>query len=182
MSSNILIVFHTSEGQTAKISERAAAVLRERGNSVDVRSVENAPAPDGYDGVIVGDSIHAVHHSRQMTHYLQAHVVALNSMPSALFQVCLASANPDLEHTATAHALLQKLLDRTGFDPDAVGLFAGALVYTQYGWLTRRVMHAIVKHEGGDLDMSRDYDYTDWDAVTRFAEDFDAIVTGAIRR
>ena len=129
---------------------------------------------------MVGDSIHAVHHSRPMIDYLQAHVVALNSMPSALFQVCLASANPDLEHTETAHALVQELLDRTGFDPDAVGLFAGALVYTQYGWFKRHVMRAIVKREGGDLDMSRDYDYTDWEAVARFAEDFEGIVGGVI--
>jgi menaquinone-dependent protoporphyrinogen oxidase len=182
MSLNILIVFHTSEGQTAKIAERVAGVLRERGSSVDVRSVGHAPTPDGYDAVMVGDSIHAVHHSREMIRYLQTHVVALNSMPSALFQVCLASANPDLEHTQTAHALVQELLDRTGFDPDAVGLFAGALVYTQYGWFKRHVMRAIVKREGGDLDMSRDYDYTDWDAVARFAEDFEQIVTGTVRQ
>ena len=56
-------------------------------------------------------------------------------------------------------------MERTGFDPDAVGLFAGALVYTQYGWLKRHLMRSIVKREGGDLDMSKDYEYTDWDAV-----------------
>jgi len=179
---SILIVFHTSEGQTAKIAERAAEVLRERGSSVDVRSVGNAPAPDGYDAVMVGDSIHAVHHSRGMIRYLQTHVVALNSMPSALFQVCLTSANPDSEHSATAHSLVQELMDRTGFDPDAVGLFAGALVYTQYGWLKRHVMRSIVKREHGDLDMSKDYEYTDWDAVARFAEDFDVIVAGAVQQ
>ena len=129
--------------------------------------------------MVVGDSIHAVKHSRPMTHYLEDHVVALNSMPSALFQVCLTSANPDAEHTATAHSLVEELMDRTGFDPDAVGMFAGALVYTQYGWLKRHVMRAIVKREGGDLDMTKDYEYTDWDAVTQFAGHFDEIVGGA---
>ena len=102
-------------------------------------------------------------------------------MPSALFQVSLTSANPDADHTATAHALVEDLLQRTGFDPDAVGLFAGALVYTQYGWLKRHVMRAIVKREGGDLDMSRDYEYTDWAAVERFAEDIDRLVRNADR-
>ena len=102
-------------------------------------------------------------------------------MPSALFQVSLTSANPDVEHTDTAHALVEDLLKRTGFDPDAVGLFAGALVYTQYGWFKRRVMRAIVKREGGDLDMSCDYEYTDWAAVERFAEDIDHLVRSADR-
>ncbi len=181
MTSRILIVFHTSEGQTAKIAERVASVLRDRGNTVDVREVEGAPAPDGYDGVVVGDSIHAVKHSRSMIRYLRSHVDTLNAMPAALFQVCLTSANPDAEHTATAHKLVQELLDNTGFDPDAVGLFAGALVYTQYGWFKRHVMRAIVKREGGDLDMRRDYEYTDWDAVVRFAQDVDEIVEHAAR-
>ena len=175
----ILVVYETSEGQTAKIAERIADTLRERVDDVDVRDVEHAPAPDGYDGVVVGDSIHAVKHSRPMIRYIGENVGALNAKPSALFQVCLTSANPDEKHTASAHALVQDVMERTGYDPDAVGMFAGALVYTQYGWFKRHVMHAIVKREGGDLDMSKDYEYTDWDAVTEFAEHVDAIVTGA---
>jgi menaquinone-dependent protoporphyrinogen oxidase len=172
----VLVVFHSSEGQTARIAERIALVLRERGETVDVSGVETAPAPDSYDGIVVGDSIHAVKHSRAMIRYLEAHVATLNSMPSALFQVSLTSANPDAEHTATAHALVEDLLARTGFDPDLVGLFAGALVYTQYGWFKRHLMRAIVRREGGDLDMSRDFEYTDWMAVARFAEDVDRLV------
>ena len=172
----VLVVFHTSEGQTEKIAERIASVLQERGVAVEVSEVESAPAPDGYDGVVVGDSIHAVKHSRAMIRYLEAHVRTLNAMPAAVFQVSLTSANPDAEHTATAHALVQELFDRTGFDPGIVGLFAGALVYTQYGWFKRHVMRAIVKREGGDLDMSHDHEYTDWAAVDRFANDVGALV------
>lgn len=174
--SRILIVFHTSEGQTAKIAERIASVLRERGDAADVSEVEGAPEPDSYDGVVVGDSIHAVKHSRALVRYIEAHVATLNAKPSALFQVSLTSANPDAEHTETAHGLVEDLLRRTAFDPDVVGLFAGALVYTQYGWLKRHVMRAIVKREGGDLDMSRDYEYTDWTAVEQFAQDVHRLV------
>jgi menaquinone-dependent protoporphyrinogen oxidase len=175
----VLVVFHTSEGQTAKIAERIASVLREAGHVVELSEVADAPAPRGYDGVVVGDSIHAVKHSREMVRYLESHAATLNAMPAALFQVSLTSANPDEEHTATAHGLVEELLSRTGFDPDVVGLFAGALVYTQYGWLKRHIMRAIVKREGGDTDMSRDYEYTDWVAVERFAEDVDRLVESA---
>ena len=173
---SVLVVFHTSEGQTAKIAERIATVLHGRGLAVDVSAVQSAPAPDGYDAVVVGDSIHVVKHSRAMIRYLEEHAARLDAMPAAVFQVSLTSANPDAEHTATAHALLQELLDRTGFDPDIVGLFAGALVYTQYGWLKRHVMRAIVKREGGDLDTSRDFEYTDWSAVEHFADDVATLV------
>jgi menaquinone-dependent protoporphyrinogen oxidase len=174
--STILVVYHTSEGQTARIAEHIAAVLQVLGDGVEVHDVAGAPAPERFDGVIVGDSIHAVHHSKALTRYLHDHVAVLNKLPAALFQVSLTSANPDEEHTTTAQGLVQELLDRTGFDPDLVGLFAGALVYTKYGWFKRRVMRAISHREGGDTDMSRDYEYTDWSAVEQFARDVHMLV------
>jgi len=102
MSSRILAGYQTSEGQTAKIAECIADTLRDRGHDVDVHDVE--PAPSGYGAMVVGDSIHAVKHCRPMIRYISEKVGALNAKPSALFQVCLASANPDDEHTVSAHA------------------------------------------------------------------------------
>ena len=68
------------------------------------------------------------------------------------------------------------MLDRTGFDPDLVGLFAGALVYTQYGWFKRRVMRVIARREDGDTDTSHDHEYTDWQSVEQFARDVHKLV------
>ncbi len=172
----ILVVFHTSEGQTARIAEHVAAVLRDLGDEVAVHDVAGAPAPEQYDGVIVGDSIHAVRHSRALTRYVHDHVAVLNKLPAALFQVSLTSANHDDEHTANAQRLVQELLDRTDFDPDLVGLFAGALVYTQYGWFKRRVMRVIARREDGDTDTSHDHEYTDWQAVEQFGRDVHKLV------
>ena len=177
----ILVVFHTSEGQTARIAEHVAAVLRELGDDVDVHDIAGAPAPELYDGVVAGDSIHMVHHSKSLTRYLRDHAAALRTVPAALFQVSMTSANPDAEHTAAAQRLVQELEDRTGFDPDLVGLFAGALVYTQYGWFKRRVMRAIARHEGDDTDVRHDHEYTDWHAVEQFSRDVHALVrAGAV--
>jgi menaquinone-dependent protoporphyrinogen oxidase len=55
-----------------------------------------------------------------------------------------------------------------------VGLFGGALVYRQYGFFKRLMMKKIVSDKPGGLstDTSRDHEYTDWDQVARFAEDF----------
>src|SRR5262249_4218420 len=54
-------------------------------------------------------------------------------------------------------------------DPKVVGMFAGALMYTRYGWIKRHIMRSIEAKEGRDVDTSRDYEYTDWDAVDEFA-------------
>jgi menaquinone-dependent protoporphyrinogen oxidase len=167
----ILVTYHSGEGQTAKVAARIAEVLTAGGAAVEVVPAADAPAPDGFDGVVAGDSIHAGRHSRDLTRWVVRHVEQLNALPVALFQVSLTSADDDAEHTAEAHRLLQRLLDATGLDPDVVGLFAGALAYTRYGWLKRRLMVRITAGQGGDVDVSRDHEYTDWEAVEHFATD-----------
>jgi menaquinone-dependent protoporphyrinogen oxidase len=100
-------------------------------------------------------------------------------MPLAVFQVSLTSAGED--GAGEAHVLLHQLLDATGADPDVVGLFAGALRYTAYGWVTRRLMRRIAAQRDGDTDVSRDHEYTDWTAVDHFADDVAAMAGAAPR-
>jgi len=180
-TAKVLIVFHSSEGQTAKIADRLADTLRNAGIEVDIELAEHAPAPTTYDGVVLGDSIHQGHHSRALERYIAHHADELAGQPVALFQVSLTSANDDAEHSATAHAMVHRLLDDTGLDPDMVGLFAGALAYTRYGWLKRRIMRRVVAAEGGDTDTSTDHEYTDWDAVAEFATDFAGLLASRVR-
>ena len=49
---------------------------------------------------------------------------------------------------------------------------AGALPYTRYNWFIRRVMKRIAAKAGGDTDTTRDYEYTDWQDLRSFAEQF----------
>lgn len=181
-TTRILLAYHSSEGQTAKIADRIASALRHDDVTIEVVAVEDAPSPDGFDGVIAGDSIHAAHHSRALARYLSRYADELEKVPLALFQVSLTSATDDERHTTEAHRLMQRLLDATGADPDLVGLFAGALRYTHYGWLKRRIMRRIAAKEGGDTDTAEDHEYTDWEAVDHFAADALALFRDARAR
>jgi len=49
---------------------------------------------------------------------------------------------------------------------------AGALPYTKYWWGKRWVMRRIVAKAHGDIDTTRDYEYTDWADLRTFAEEF----------
>ena len=42
--------------------------------------------------------------------------------------------------------------------------------------MKRRIMRSIVRKEGGDTDLTRDYEYTDWAAVDQFAHDIGTLV------
>lgn len=165
----MLVAFHTSEGQTAKIAEHIGDILELEGADVDVVEASQAPAPDGYDGVVLGDSIHGGQHSRALIDYLRQHATSLAARPTALFQVSLTSVERDPEHLAQAEALVRALEEETGFEPDHVGMFAGALAYTKYGWLKRRILQSIADKEGGATDTSVDHEYTDWAEVEHFA-------------
>lgn len=175
----ILVCYHSDEGQTAKVADRISSVLTGSGCVVDAATADDDPSPEGYNGVVVGDSIHAGRHSKALRRWIARHHDELDALPTALFQVSLTSSNDDEESVAEAHRLVQRLLDTTDLEPDLVGLFAGALAYTRYGWLKRTMMSQIARSEGGDSDTSRDYEYTDWDAVEHFATDAVALFGAA---
>ena len=42
--------------------------------------------------------------------------------------------------------------------------------------MKRRIMRSIARKEGGDTDLARDYEYTDWAAVEQFAHDMGTLV------
>jgi menaquinone-dependent protoporphyrinogen oxidase len=168
----IYLSYSTTEGQTAKIAEYIADVIRAHGHDVDAVDIKDAgdSVPAGYDGVIVGASIHLGKHDKHASDYVRRNRAVLEQLPSAFFSVSLA-AHGD---THEAEGYVEQFEKETGWRPDRIGVFGGALLYTQYGFLKRRLMKKIAGDKPGDLgtDTSRDYVYTEWDGVKRFAEDF----------
>lgn len=166
----VLIPYGTSEGQTAKVAAVIAEVMRERGHEaecVDVGGLTDH-ALDDHDGAIVGASIHMGKHDKHVARFVERNRDVLERLPSAFFSVSLA-AHGDPEE---ARRYVQEFEDGTGWRPDLVAMFSGALLYTQYGFVKRTVMKKIARDKPGNLgvDTSRDYVYTEWDAVKRFAE------------
>lgn len=168
----VLISYGTTEGQTAKIAEVIADVLRDEGHDADVLDIASlsGSVSDGYDAVIVGASIHMGRHDRHVVEFVHDNLRALARLPSAFFSVSLA-AHGD---TQEAHGYVEQFEEETGWRPDQTALFGGALLYTHYGFIKRHMMKQIVQGKPGHLglDTSRDYVYTEWDAVRRFAEHF----------
>jgi menaquinone-dependent protoporphyrinogen oxidase len=173
---SILLTFHSHEGQTTQIAQRIADSLRGLGFEVLLAEVGVAPGPRGHEALVVGDSIRFERHNRKVTRYLRRHRDEVDDIPVGMFQVSMTSAGTDPARVAKAQELMQKLVDGGGVQPDLLAMFAGAIKYSQYGWVMKRVMRSIARREGNDTDMTRDHEYTDWDAVDRFARDVAALV------
>ena len=172
----ILILYGTTEGHTTQIVDRMAAAMRGEGHEVDIRdakAVRKEPIADEFDGIVVGGSVHAGEHQSSLRDVVKRNREMLERVPSAFFSVSLAAAHPDEEGAEETQALVDKFVRETGWQPSRVETIAGALVYTQYNFFIRHMMKLIVRHEGrSELDTSRDYDFTDWGAVERFAREF----------
>jgi menaquinone-dependent protoporphyrinogen oxidase len=178
--SRVLVVYASTHGHTAKIARRIGDVLRAEGLEPDLREAKSAAdVPIGdYSGVILGASIHGGHHQREAIDWAKRHAAALGGMPSAFFSVCLVAAEDDDESRAAARKFIDDFADETGWTPGRATTFAGALQYLEYDHFTRTLIRLMMKRGGHPTDTSRDYDYTDWDAVERFAHDFAREVAG----
>ena len=175
--SRILLLYASVEGQTALIAERIAHVLRQKAHSVELRPADGARLdPSGYDGVIIGASIHYGHHPAYLREFVRRERGAIAARPNAFFSVSLSAGGPRPKPYA-AQRYIDKFLRKTGWQPALVASFAGAVKYSVYGPIKRRVMIVFVGLGGGETDTSRDYDYTDWAAVERYAHDYARLLT-----
>jgi menaquinone-dependent protoporphyrinogen oxidase len=179
----IAIIYGTSEGQTRKVAEHIAGVARTHGHTVEIKDGKDVPADfllEAYDAAIIGASIHVGQYPPYIVDFVKRQRPYLDRTPSAFFTVCLTAK----EHTSEAQVQVQQYITQfeqaTGWQPAKVGIFAGALRYTQYGFLKRWMVRMIAQRQGSDTDTSRDWEYTDWDAVTRFAEDYLGAVDWAV--
>lgn len=175
----VFMTYGTSEGQTEKIADVIADVLRARGHDVHVLDIKEAghAIPEGYDGVIVGASVHVGRHDKHVVDFVRRNHGSLSGVPTAFFSVSLAAHGDQTE----AERYLEQFKDETGWRPERTALFGGALLYTHYGFLKRHLMKRIADDKPGSLgtDTSRDYVYTEWDGVKRFADDFAAELEAA---
>lgn len=172
----VLIVYGTTEGHTTQVVERLRRPIEDEGHLIRACRVGEAPtSPLGYDAVLVGSSIHLGRHHHGLLRWVRGNAEHLQRQPSAFFQVCLASARgPDGD--VEAQGYVDHLVDETGWRPELVGLFAGALRYRKYGIVKRTMLKKIAGDAGLGTDVGRDYDYTDYSAVEIFAKEFLGLV------
>ena len=172
--SKVLIVYATKEGQTERIARSMSDALTADGHQVVLVDADHQKPPAdlrNFDAIAVGGPIHAGGYPRSIERFARENRHALAKVRSAFFSVGLAVASRTSDGRAQTLVLVRKFEERTGFHPERVELIAGALPYSKYNFVVRYVMRRIAAKEGGDTDTSRDYEYTDFPAVERFARE-----------
>lgn len=178
---SILILYSTIEGHTARIANHLAEAIRNKGHVVDVIHIDDVSADftlRKYDATIIGASIHIGKHPESVVTFVQYHLTTLQHRPTAFFSVSLTARREDERGKTVVAEYINRFQRETGWQPTRIATFAGALLFSRYGFFKRLMMLMISKMTGGETDMSRDYEYTDWDAVTHFGEEFAELLSG----
>jgi menaquinone-dependent protoporphyrinogen oxidase len=176
---NILVVYASKHGHTAKIAARLAETLRADGATAALEPAASDPSPHAFDAVVVGASIHAGHHQREVIDWIERHRDALAHTPAAFFSVCLAAADETDESLEETQRYIDEFIAASGWTPQRSITFAGALQYREYDFMTRLLMRLLMWKGHHPTDTSRDYDYTDWAQVEQFAHDCGALAGSA---
>jgi menaquinone-dependent protoporphyrinogen oxidase len=176
------VFFATTEGQTYRIAERIACHMREHGLTSEAISVTSEAARrfrwDRARGAVLGASLHRGRHQTAAASFAAAHRDDLNARRSGFFSVSLSAGSKRADEVQAARRLAEAFVRDAGWRPHAIRCFAGRLAYPRYGFVTRMIMRAIAKREGGATDTSREHEYTDWAEVARFSDE----IASAIRR
>ena len=174
MAPNVLVMYATTHGQTAKIAGEIAATMRAAGGTVSLGNVVEAwtTDPRDYTAVIMAAPVHAGRFPNSLRQWVQRYRSALASRPTAFVAVCLAVLHRTPKVDQDLRAMLDRFTSETGWRPGETKIVAGALKYTTYNWLTRWMIKRIVPKAGGDVDTSRDFEYTDWDDLRDFTTRF----------
>jgi menaquinone-dependent protoporphyrinogen oxidase len=168
----VLIVYASKYGQTQRIAEHIADVMRSAGEEAFVREASDLPrdiVPHAADLVIAAGSVYFGKHAKALERFVIKQRASLAKTRTVFISVSGAARSVDSMSVAEENA--KKFLAKTGWTPDRIALFAGGEPYTRYGFFTRFIMKKINRERGVTVDTKKDYDFTDWNAVTRFARE-----------
>jgi menaquinone-dependent protoporphyrinogen oxidase len=162
----------SAHGQTKKIAEAVAGALRDQGTQVELIDIKKASAKiraDDLKGVFLGGYVHAGKYPGGLFRFVARNRQVLSSIPVHFFTACLAAKAATEESTRMMKVYLENFRKASGLTPATAEFFAGSLPYTRYNPIVRFMMRKISESTGGDCDTTRDFEYTDWEAVRKFA-------------
>ncbi len=167
---NVLIVYGTTHGQTAKVAVAIAAVAEALGHTAKTETGAVAPSPEDFDAVFLGGSIHFGAFQENIQTYVAANGAALSACRTSLF--CVSGSARDESGMEEARTFPDALLKETAWTPDHIQHIAGAFPFSEYPLWKRWLMRFFLWKQDKTLDTSHDLEFTDWPAVDVYAREF----------
>lgn len=165
-----LVCFGSTESQTHKIAEYLGYALYKRGVDATIEACPTRIKVQNFDALVVGGAVEVGRLHPSVTSFIAKHRKHFERKSSFLFTVGL---RPYLNYQQICEEEQKSrewMAQHYGWDPDGVANFDSALWYRRYGIYERWRMRNKARELGLDTDTRRNYEYTDWSAVDRFAQ------------
>lgn len=164
----LLVLYSSRNGQTKKIIEAMQSEFT--GYDVELADLHGPVRKNlsKYDKVLIGASIRYGNFHSDLYNFIDIHSEQLAAADASFFCVCLTARKPE-KAVAENNAYIKKFLAKSRWRPRTIGVFAGALKYSEYNWWQTRIIQMIMKLTGGSTDTSQDLEFTDWSKVKEFA-------------
>jgi menaquinone-dependent protoporphyrinogen oxidase len=151
--SKVLVVYGTGSGCTIGVARQIGKTLAERGATVEVVSATEAPAPAGYDAVVVGSGVRAGNWHGPVESWVSANAATLKEKPVAFFTACLTMAS-DPSKRDEVRAYTDPVIKKSGVEPVGIGLFAGWNQPKKFSFIERAILRMMKAPEGDFRDFA----------------------------
>lgn len=159
---NVLLLFASIEGQTAKIAQFMADEITRLGHSPMLHEADDpTPLPvTEADAVILAAPVHQRRHPRAFEALVGGFRTSLDQRPTLMVSVSLSAAFP--EGIAEAIDYVTEMSMRTRFSPREIACVAGAVRTTQYDYFATQVIRHVVLRDRAYDPAEGEHEFTDW--------------------
>jgi menaquinone-dependent protoporphyrinogen oxidase len=171
----VLVAFGTKYGSTERVAEELANVMRAKGAQVTLADLRSRKHPDigNFDLVVVGSGICIGSWSKGAQRFLEENGPTLAEKRVALFACSgdVVFGRCSIEDCRRMY--LEEVARKHGIrEPVSTALFGGEIDFNKYGFLVKAVFKKVGASkslEDKGIDLSRPYDFRDWDEIRRWA-------------
>ncbi|KFZ36164.1 protoporphyrinogen oxidase [Shewanella mangrovi] len=168
---NILLLYSTVDGQTQRICDVIAEQCSQHNTQVCAIDQVSEAQLHWADKVMIGASIRYGKYRPQLLQFVNRYKALLDGKSNGFFCVNAVARKPN-KNTPDTNMYMQKFLKLSLWQPKLLGVFAGRIVYQQYGFWDRNIIRFIMWLTKGPTDVNQTYEFTDWDRVRQFANEF----------
>ena len=170
----ILLTYSSTDGQTKLICEKIKSVL-ETSFIVDFHSIQNLKEDlkilnKNFVYIIIGASIRYGKHSNDVYDFIRNNIDFIESIDNAFFSVNVVARKSE-KNTPETNPYIKKFLTLSNWTPKKLAVFAGKVDYPRYRLIDKYMIRLIMWITDGPTDISKTYEFTDWDKVEEFAHE-----------
>ena len=166
---NTLIIYSTTDGQTLSICN--VIIENHFNDDVKICSINEVMSQDltKYKKIILGASIRYGKHNKEVLKFVNKNLKIFNNVKTAFFSVNVV-ARKKKKDTPLTNPYVKKFLSQTKWKPTKIGVFVGKVDYPSYKFFDKHIIRFIMWLTKGPTDISKSYEFTNWEEVKKFGK------------